>query len=169
MKKEHVAIAIIGAFLLTYLLDAVADPLTIPLAHPYQYLNNQNFSTYPFTTASILIRSLAIIAIPFLFFGFVPVSPAAKGGFFLLLSVLMQLYSVQRIATGSNIIPLEWAISLAFAGAVLTLFGIYYLIIGAMVHTHKKLKKNTKDFATYTGETEAENPDAAPDWLEKDK
>lgn len=165
MRKEHIAVAIIGAFLLTYLLDAISDPLAVPLAHPYQYLNNAYFSTYPFTTASILIRSLAIIAIPFLLFGFLILSPAAKGGFFLLISVLMQLYSVQQIATDSGNIPLEWAISLAFAGAILTLCGIYYLIIGAMVHTHKKLKRSTKDFATYTGKS----PDQAPDWLEENK
>ena len=127
-----------------------------------------NFTTYPFTTASILIRALAVLAIPFLLFAFLKVSAAAKGGFMLLIAVLMQLYAVQVVATGTQTVPTEWALSFAFAGAVLTLFGFYYLIIGAMIHTHKRMRARTKDFQTYTGEAEQEpNADSPPEWMEE--
>ena len=70
MEKETVLVVIIGLFLLSYVLDAVVNPLSIRLVTPYQFLNPKLIMMYPFTTASIVIKGLGIFLAPLLFLSF---------------------------------------------------------------------------------------------------
>lgn len=139
MKKEHILILIVGFFLLAYLLDAVVNPLDLTLVTPYQYFYPKLLSTYPFTTVSIFLKGIALFIIPLLIFSFFGAPALIQGITLLILSALLQLYSVQDIASGSLIVPLEWSLAFTLAGVLLLLPSILYLLAGLFNSLHSKL------------------------------
>lgn len=130
LAKETVFVIIIGLFLLAYLLDAVVMPLSVDLASPYEYLKPEYLAQYPFTTASIFVRALAFYITPTWLLSFIPKAHTGKGATLLVVGALMQLYSVQEIATGTTLVPLEWSLSLSVAGAGLLIPAVLFLIAG---------------------------------------
>ena len=159
MKKEYILTLIVGLFMLSYLLDAINDPLPLNLAHPYQYLQANIIGVYPFSTASIMIRAVAMFLTPLLFLSLIEKAHAAKALTLLIVSVLAQLYAVQGVATDSRLIPFEWAISLAFAGAA--------LLLPMLIHTLQALF-----FSATKGIQKTVNSEAlggTPDWLEEER
>ena len=139
MKKETVLVVIIGLFLLSYVLDAVVNPLQIPLATPFQFLNPKLLTLYPFTATSIVIKGIGIFLTPLLFLSFAEGYHTVKGAVLLILIGLMELYALQDIATKAEVVPLEWSLSLSLAGIVLIIPMILYFIKGAMSSLHKQL------------------------------
>jgi hypothetical protein len=119
LPKEYVLIIIVGLFLLSYLMDAVTDPLPLTFPTPYHYFTTATMSKYAFATAAILIRAVAFVMSPLWLFSFFTIHPGAKGGIFLVLGSLMQLYALQEVATNAKVIPFEWAISLSAAGVII--------------------------------------------------
>lgn len=132
MPKEYVLVLIVGLFLLAYLLEAVVDPLTVPLATPYEFLQNGYPARFPFTSAVIVVRSLAILLTPLWLLSFIPKAFQFKAIALLIVGTLLQLYSVQAVATPTVGIPLEWAISFALGGATLFLPMLVFFAKGAM-------------------------------------
>ncbi len=139
MKKEYLFIFIAGLFLLAYVLEAVVNPLNLNLATPYDYLSPALLARYPFTTAIILIRAFAIFATPIWLFSFLSGNHSLKGVVLLLVAGLAQLYAIQEIATGAQVIPLEWSLSLSLAGLGLLLPSVLQLLIGLAKKTKQKL------------------------------
>lgn len=139
MKKEYVFIFIAGLFLLAYVLEAVVNPLALSLATPYDYLDPAFLTRYPFTTAVILIRAVAIFLTPLWLFSFLSRNHSLKGVVLLLIAGLAQLYAIQEIATGAQLIPLEWSLSLSLAGVALLLPAVVQLLIGLAKKTKQKL------------------------------
>ena len=131
-------VIIIGLFLLAYLLDILVDPIQLNLISPYHYLNPQYLIRYPFTTASIFIKSLAIFLSPLWLLSFINQKFYPKGGFLLVLASLMQLYALQEVATNTQIIPLEWSLSLSIGGAVLLIPSVLFIIRGLISSTKEK-------------------------------
>jgi hypothetical protein len=121
IPKEQIFVIIVGLFLLSYLLEAIVDPLKLNLATPYAYLSAEYLTKYPFTTATILIRALSLFWTPLFLLSFVPRAYFAKVGILLVVGALAQLYSLQEVASGTTLIPLEWSLSLSIAGAALIL------------------------------------------------
>jgi|GEM_PF-2075537 len=145
MKKEYSLIFIVGLFILAYVLDAVVNPLTVDLATPYSYLNPEYFTKFPFTTASIVIKSLGLFLIPVWLFGFFEGHHMGKGAVALVLAGLMQLYALQEVATGAKLVPLEWSLSLSIAGAALLIPSVLYLIRGSFSSMGKSLTSEGYD------------------------
>ena len=138
-KQEYMLVIIVGLFLLSYILDAVVNPLTVPLTTPYHFITLENITTYPFTTASIAIRALGMFILPLWIFGFFKGGYPAKGGISLVLAGLMQLYAIQEVATGARLVPLEWSLSLSVAGIALLLPTMWYFVRGGLSSMHKSL------------------------------
>ena len=138
LPKEYTMIIIAGLFLLAYLLDIVVDPITLNLVTPYSYLAPQYLLRYPFTTASIFIKSLGLFLSPLWFLSFFKEHFYAKGGILLVLASLMQLYALQEVATNTQIIPLEWSLSLSIGGAALLVPSVLFIIRGVIVSTKEK-------------------------------
>lgn len=132
MPKEYVLVLIIGLFLLAYLLEAIVDPLAVPLATPYQFLENGYAAKFPFTTAVIIVRSLAVMITPLWLLSFIDRAYQFKAISLLVVATLVQLYAVQAVATPTVGIPLEWAISFAFGGATLFLPMLFFFAKGAV-------------------------------------
>ena len=133
MPKEYVLVLIVGLFLLAYLLEAVVDPLTLPIATPYQFFQTSYLSKVPFSTAVIIIRTLAIFITPLWLASFLDKAFQFKAVSLLVIGVLLQLYGVQATASSTVGIPLEWAISFTFAGAALFLPMLIFFVKGAFV------------------------------------
>ena len=160
MKKEHLRVMVVGMYLLSYLLDAVVDPLRLNLASPYDYLSPVYLAQYPFTTTSIVIRSLAIFLTPLLLLSFFRKAYYAKAGTLLVLAVLMQLYAVQDIATDAEVVPLEWALSFSIGGALLLIPALLNLLQGSASAVHQKFKRSVDPY-------EFEQANAEPEWIEE--
>lgn len=130
IPKEYLLIIIVGLFLLSYLMDAVSDPLPLTYPTPYHYFSGANMSKYAFATAAILIRASAFVMAPLWLFSFFTMHPGAKGGIFLVLGSLMQLYALQEVATNARVIPFEWTMSLSAAGVILLIPAVINILLG---------------------------------------
>lgn len=134
MEKEHWVVFAAGLFILSYVLDAVVEPLRTalqaPLTSPYQYFNPEVMGLYPFTTASIFIKALGLLIIVVLFLSFMEGKNLVKAVITLVLLALMELYAVQDVVSNSQMVTLEWDLGIALGGIFLVLPIIYYLIKG---------------------------------------
>lgn len=137
MKQEYILVVIIGLLILAYVLDAIVNPLRLQLPSPYHYFDPEVLTTYPFTTASIIIKSVAMIMAPIWFLSFLDFGKLTKGAILLFLSGLMQLYALQDVATNAQVIPLEWSLSLTLTGVILLFPAILYLVAGIFGKIHK--------------------------------
>ncbi len=146
IAKEYQLLIIGGLFLLAYVLEALVNPLSIKLATPYSFLSPANLLKYPFTTAVIAIKSVALFWTPLLLLSFIHKAYAAKGSILLVLAGLLQLYSLQEIATGAQVIPLEWSLAFSVAGVLLLLPTVILFIKHGVKGLHDKVYL-TKDHA----------------------
>lgn len=150
VPKEYLFIFIIGLFLISYLLEATVNPLTIKLATPYEFLTPPFLSKFPFSTAVILIRSLGIFLIPLLIFSFVNGAHFLKAGVLLIGSALLQLYAMQEVVSGTTLLPLEWSLSLSIGGLVLLVPMFLHLLAGAFFSASQKIAPKPKEDLTKT-------------------
>lgn len=121
LAKEYQLLVIGALFIFAYILEALVNPLQISLSSPYAFLAPAYFLKYPFTTAVILIKSIAVFWTPLLLLSFIKKAYAAKASVLLVLAALLQLYTLQEVATGAEVMPLEWSLALALAGILLLL------------------------------------------------
>lgn len=157
MKREYWVAAIMGFFLLAYVLEAVANPLKLNLPSPYSFVQDGQYARYPFTTAIIVIRSLAVFLTPLVIASLFKKSNFPKAVTLLILAGLLQLYALQDVATGAYTVPLEWAIALALSGLLLLIPAVYYFISGLADTTKKGLQQSV---VQTTGDA------TTPKWLE---
>ncbi len=136
MKKEVGIIIIVGLFILAYVIDLIAVPLSINLPTPYHFFDPEIIGIYPFTSTSIVIKALGIFLSTLFLLSLLPIGKLAKGATLLVISGLIQLYSLQSVATSTYIIPIEWIISLTLGGVVLLIPTILYLIFGLIKQAH---------------------------------
>lgn len=148
MKKEYLLLSAAGLFLLSYLLDAIVNPLDVALATPYHFLNLDLISKYPFTTASIVIKGVGIIISTLLVLSLAGKHHTAKGAILLVAIPLMQLYALQDMVSGASSIPVEWALSISLSGLVLVVPMIWYFIRGAFSSIAKEPISIEEAFST---------------------
>jgi hypothetical protein len=156
MKKEYVMVAIIGLFLLSYVLEAAVNPLNLPLSTPYEFINPRYLTLYPFTATTIVIRGLGIFLTPLLLFSFIEGRSSLKGLILLILIGLMQLYALQDVATRAQVVPLEWSLSLSLAGAALAIPMIWYFVRGIFSSLHRQLGGPEEEDETPLSDSEEE-------------
>lgn len=145
LPKEYTFIIIVGLFLLSYVLEAVVDPLVLKLPTPYVFLSPVYLAKFPFTTATIFIRALCFFLIPTFLLSFINKAHFLKVGILLLVAGLAQLYSLQEIASGTTLVPLEWSLSLSVAGIALILPIIANLLMGTYHKAKSKLASTLDD------------------------
>lgn len=146
LPKEQVFIAIVGLFLLSYLLENIVTPLQTQLPTPYSFLNPAVFSKYPFTAVVVVIRAISLFITPLFFLSFIEKKYFAKVITLLIVGSLAQLYSLQQLISGTTMIPLEWAISLSIAGALLIIPLVFFTLQGLFHFTKAKIKANPITF-----------------------
>lgn len=145
IPKEYLFIFIIGLFLISYVLEATVNPLSVKLATPYEFLSKTYLSQFPFSTAVIIIRSLGIFLIPILLFSFFNGAHFPKSGILLIVSALLQLYAMQEVVSGTTLLPLEWSLSLSIGGLALLVPMIFHLLAGTFFSTVKKVSPKPQE------------------------
>lgn len=137
IPKEYVFFLIIGLFSLSYVFDALVNPLDLRLANPYQYL--RFVGVYPFSTASVLLRGLALFLSPLWLLWFVERQFMGKAIFLFVLGSVAQLYALQDVVTAAEVIPLEWSLPLAFSGLALFVPASWFALRGVMGNFRQNL------------------------------
>lgn len=145
LAKEYQLLVIVGLFIFAYVLEALVNPLAVTLATPYSFLSPTIFLKYPFTSAVILIKSIAIFWTPLLLLSFIKKAYAAKGSIILVVAALLQLYTLQEVATGAQVMPLEWSLALALAGIFLLLPMLIFFIKNMASGVRDKVYMTNKD------------------------
>ena len=142
MKKEYTAVVAISLFLFAYVLEALSGQVTFPaLTSPFAFLNPAILNKYPFTATAIAIRTAAIVISVVLVLSFAEIKKHLKAVIIFALSVLLELYAIQQLATGMRTTPLEWTLSFAYAGILFIPVVAFYLIAGLFEAAHKALTK----------------------------
>lgn len=137
MKQEHWLVAIIGLVIFAFIIDIIVPSITVNLITPYHYFIPENFITLPLTSTGIVIRALAIFIAPILFLSFTEWSGQIKGVILFVVSGLLQLYAIQDIVSGANVVPLGWSLSFALAGLALIIPALLYIMLGLIGKTNK--------------------------------
>lgn len=139
IPREYSLLIIIGLFILAYLLDLVVNPLDLSLPTPYHFFQPTLMASFPFSTFSVLIKAVAIFLTPLWLLSFFTYEGFAKPSILLVLAGLMQLYAIQDVATKAEVIPLEWALSLAASGFLLFIPTIFLFIRAFIISAHQNL------------------------------
>lgn len=139
MKKEYVLVVIVGLFIATYALDNLVKPISVNITNPYQFLGENYLTTYPLTTASTVIKVAALFLSPLWLFSFIEKKYAIKGAVLIVLAGLSQLYALQQTAAGLRMIPIEWILSISYAGALLFIPAVLFFVMGVVSGVHSAL------------------------------
>ncbi len=146
MKQEYWLALIIGLVVFAYVLDSIVNPLPMDLPTPYHFLTPDSLSLYPFTTTSIVLKATAIFITPLLLFSFFSFPKLFKGIILIVISGLLQLYSLQDIATNAQALPVEWDISLSMAGIALLIPAVIFMLWGAFQKADQAISSSSEDF-----------------------
>ena len=95
MKKEYLAAIILGLFLLAYIFDTIAGPVSFVLKSPFEFLQGDLLSRYPFTTVSIVIKTIALFSSILLVFSMFEKKQLTKGLVMFFIAAMFELYSIQ--------------------------------------------------------------------------
>ncbi len=148
MKKEYLAVFIIALIILSSVLDFLAGPFKPVLKNPFDFFQPAIISVYPFTAVSIGIKTILIFTGVLLVLSLIAKKYLAKGIFLLFLIALLELYSIQQLATGSRMVTLEWSLALAYTGIILLLPTVIFIIIGIIKSVHQKLTQTADPYST---------------------
>ncbi len=147
MKKDYLIYIFVGLAIFGYVLDFISGPVSIPLNNPYEFLNQEVFSIYPLTAVSIAAKTLAIIIAAPVLLSFLKGQYVLKSIIMFVLAAILALYSIQQLATGLAITPIQWTLSFAFSGVGLLIPCVIFLIIGLLSGTKKVIgDDNGEDF-----------------------
>jgi hypothetical protein len=145
MKKEYLAVGIIALFLLGHALDYVAGPVNIVLRSPFEFTQGDLLSRYPFTTVSIIIKTIALFSTFLLVFSLIEKKLLAKGLILLFIAALFELYAIQQLATGVMMIPIQWILTLSLTGIILLLPAVLFIVFGVIALLLEKTIKNDSE------------------------
>lgn len=122
-KEVWLGVAIV-AFLLAYLIDRLAGPVTITVGNPVAFLTSPVLlNLYPFTAAAIIIRSVGLFISVILIVSFMERQYFTKVAILIFIGVLAEFYSIQQLANGFKMTTIQWTLSIAY-GSVLLILGV---------------------------------------------
>lgn len=132
MKKEYIGVTILALFLLSYVLDYLAGPFTLTVTNPFLFLQ-QHLSVYPFTAAGIGIKTVGLFLTITLITLFIEKKYFVRSLVVFFTAALFEFYAIQQLATGQQLIPIQWTLSLAYTGIALLILTVVYIIIGIVM------------------------------------
>lgn len=140
-KEVWLVIAVV-AFLLSWLIDRLAGPVSIVVGSPIAFLTSPILlHLYPFTATAIIIRTLALFVSAML------VISLFSGKFFLKATVLFfvgllaEFFAIQQLATGFRVTTIQWTLSIAYASLALAI-GIVWMILMGIWSTFNKTESS---------------------------
>ena len=141
IHKAQLFVVTIGLFLVSFLLEKIVSPIKLGVSSPYAFLDPTQFVKFPFTSVVIVIRAFSFFLAPLFLLSFIPHRYFVKIGILLIIGSLCQLYSLQETVSGPGLLPIEWAISISLAGALLVIPIIYFVLKGIFLATKAKLTR----------------------------
>lgn len=132
MRKEYLGVTICALFLLSYVLDYLAGPFTVTVTNPFLFLQ-QYLDTYPFTSSAIAIKTLGLFLTMILITSFIEKKFFIRALVVFFTAALFEFYAIQQLATGQQLIPIQWTLSLSYTGVLLLILTIVYIIIGIVM------------------------------------
>lgn len=132
MKKEYIGVTICALFLLSYVLDYLAGPFTLTVTNPFLFIQ-QHLSVYPFTAAGIGIKTLGLLLSMILITLFIEKKYFVRALVVFFTAALFEFYAIQQLATGQQLIPIQWTLALSYTGVLLLLLTGIYIIIGIVL------------------------------------
>lgn len=130
MKKEITFVITACLFLLAYILDYFAGPITINVFNPIAFIQQNFFAIYPMTFVAVMVRSVAIMLSLTLILSVMERQYFVKLGILAFLAFIAEIYAFQQLATGATITPLLWTLAISYGGAMLVIPIISYLFLG---------------------------------------
>lgn len=129
-------------FGLAYILDYFAGPISFALTTPLTFLTKSYLNSYPLTAFAVMIRALGIFISLLLLFSVIEKQYFVKAFTIFVISVLVELYAVQQIATGMRTTSIQWTLSISYAGMILVTAIVYFIIAGIIDSLRQKFKKD---------------------------
>lgn len=145
MKQEYVLMLTTGLLILTYVLDAVVNPLPLNLVTPYHFFTPEIMFSYAFTTTSIILKTIALVLASLWILDLTGFNKVIKGSSLLVVSGLIQLYALQDVVSKAHVLSLEWSLALTLTGMVLLIPAAFLLIFGFLGKAHKKIEEDPYD------------------------
>lgn len=138
LAKEVWLVIVVVAFLLSWLIDRLAGPVSIFIGNPIAFLTSAKLlNTYPFTATAIGIRTLAIFISTMLVLSLFSRKYFTKAIVLIFVCTLAEFFAIQQLATGFRVTTIQWTLSIAY-GSLLLIVGIAWLVIMGIWATFNK-------------------------------
>ena len=142
MKKEITLVITAGFFILAYALDYIAGPVSFNVRNPIVFLSAPYLSKVPLTAVAIGIRAIAILLTTILALAFIEGKHFTKALILFIVGGIAELYAIQQMATGNKVTTIQWTLSLAYAGMLLTAAIVFYILKGIVFGLKQGLSNN---------------------------
>ncbi|WKZ25580.1 MAG: hypothetical protein QY322_04345 [bacterium] len=129
MKKEVVFVITLGLFIVAYALDYFAGSLNLVVTSPLFFLRESYFKLYPMTFVAVVIRSVAIMLSVTLILSIMERQYLKKALISLVLGFVAEIYAFQILATSSTVTPVLWTLAISYAGVLLLIPIIVYILL----------------------------------------
>lgn len=129
LPKEVWLVIASVAFLLSWLIDRLAGPVTMNVGSPVAFLTSPVLlHTYPLTATAIIIRTFALFVSIMLVFSIVKRKYFTKAVVLFFIGMLAEFFAIQQLATGFRVTTIQWTLSIAY-GAFTLVLGIAVMIL----------------------------------------
>ena len=139
MNKEYFVLAAIALLVLSSVLESFAGPVQLQIANQLAFLSNNYLSIYPLTAVAIGVRALAFLIFALLIVSMIEKQYFVKATILFAAGVLAELYAVQQLATGVKLVPVQYTLSVAYAGFAAVPVILLYILRGAFSGVHTKV------------------------------
>lgn len=146
MKKIGVEIWLVAAsvcFLLSWLIDRLAGPVSINIGNPVAFLTSSLLlHKYPFTATAILIRSIGLFISSIIISSLIEKKYFTKAVVLFFIGMLAEFFAIQQLATGFHVTTIQWTLSIAYASVLLALSIFWFLLKGVWMMFGGKEQKS---------------------------
>lgn len=160
MKKEITFVISLCMFAFAYVLDFLAGSVSVVVKDPFMFLTNPILTRYPLTVAGVFIRTIAIFLMVLVVYSVIQKKYFTKAFVSLAVSIFAEAYAIQQLTTGARTTPIQWTLSIAYAGALMMILVVYYILKGIFFGFSKALGgEEKKDYPEplLSKETESED------------
>lgn len=145
MKKEITFVIALCMFAFAYVLDFIAGGVSIVISDPFMFLTNPVLAKFPLTAAGVFIRTIAIFLTILVAYSIIEKRYFTKAFISLAAAIFAEAYAIQQFTTGTRTTPVQWTLSIAYAGSLMLILFIYYILKGIFHGFSKALGGEEKE------------------------
>lgn len=130
MKKEYLIVTTVGLLLFAQALDYFSGFVRLNILNPTQFLNPEILKHYPMTAVSIFSRAFGLMLFISLILSLISKKYFQKVIISLILAFIAEIYAFQQLATGAKMTTTVWTLSISYAGAMMIIPIIIFIVLG---------------------------------------